>query len=239
MNHSFTFLGRKDSNFVILSLSSSRFYWKVHEQYIHVREEPARCQPPLRYPPPMDITGQLVWREFFYTASRLAGPHFHQIELNPLCLPIPWDEDPLSLQRWKDGRTGYPFIDAGLRQLVEEGWIHHTVRNALAVFLTRGDLWLSWERGVEHFMAHLVDGDWAINAGNWLWISSSAFEKLLDCSVLIDPVLFGQRLEPSGDYIRRHVPELAGFPFEYVHEPWKAPIDVQQAANCIIGIESY
>jgi len=75
----------------------------------------------------MDVTGQLVWREFFYTVSRLAGSHFHRIQ-NPVCLPIPWDEDPLALQRWKDGRTGYPFIDAGMRQLLAEGWIHHTVK---------------------------------------------------------------------------------------------------------------
>lgn len=109
------------------------------------------------------------------------------------------------------------------------------VRSAVAMFLSRGDLWINWENGMDHFMSYLIDCDWAINAGNWLWISSSAFEKLLDTSVTIDPVLFGRRLEPSGDYIRRFVPELAGFSFEYIHEPWTAPLDVQQAANCIIG----
>ncbi len=83
--------------------------------------------------------------------------------------------------------------------------------------------------------SQLVDGDWSVNSGNWMWVSSSAFERLLDCSVCINSVLYGKRLEPSGDYIRRYVPELANFEFQYIHEPWKAPIEVQRSANCIIG----
>ena len=164
------------------------------------------------------------------------NPNFSQIQDNSICLAIPWKEDETQLEKWKNGQTGYPFIDAGMRQLRQEGWIHHTVRNAVAVFLTRGDLWLNWELGHQHFLDHLVDGDWAVNAGNWMWLSSSAFDRLLDCSLCIHPVDFGRRLEPSGDYIRRYIPELANFEFEYIHEPWKAPIEVQQAANCIIGM---
>ena len=113
--------------------------------------------------------------------------------------------------------------------------MHHTVRSAVALFLTRGDVWLNWEEGHAHFMAYLIDGDLPISAGNWMWLSSSAFDRMLDCSLCIDPVLFGKRLEPSGDYIRRYVPELAKFEFEYIHEPWKAPLEVQRAANCLIG----
>ena len=154
---------------------------------------------------------------------------------NPICLQIPWKEDDTQFEKWKNGQTGYPFIDAGMRQLLQEGWTHHTVRNVTAVFLTRGDLWLNWEKGCQHFYDNLVDGDWAVNAGNWMWLSSSAFDRLLDCSLCIHPVDFGRRLEPSGDYIRRYVPELANFEFEYIHEPWKAPLQVQRAANCIIG----
>ena len=112
-----------------------------------------------------------------------------------------------------------------------------SVRNAVAMFLTRGDLWLHWEKGADHLMNHLVDCDWSVNSGNWMWVSSSAFERLLDCSVCINSVSYGKRLEPSGNFIRRFVPELANFPFEYIHEPWKAPIEAQQAANCLIGIQ--
>jgi cryptochrome len=140
------------------------------------------------------------------------------------------------LEKWKTGQTGYPFIDAGMRQLLQEGWIHHTVRNAVAVFLTRGDLWLNWEKGGTHFYNNLVDSDWAVNAGNWMWVSSSAFERVLNCSICIDSVMYGKRLEPSGDYIRRYVPELANFEFEHIHEPWKASLEVQRGANCILGV---
>lgn len=116
------------------------------------------------------------------------------------------------------------------------GWIHHTVRSALATFLTRGDLWISWEYGFRHFMNYLVDGDWCVGAGNWMWMSNAAFDRIENETPIIDPVLFGKRLEPSGDYIRRYVPELAKFEeFEHIHEPWKAPLEVQKEANCIIG----
>jgi cryptochrome len=103
------------------------------------------------------------------------------------------------------------------------------------MFLTRGDLWINWERGAEHFMEQLVDCDWAVNSGNWMWVTSTAFERMLNCSICINPVLYGRRLEPSGDYIRKYVPELANFSFEYIHEPWKAPIEVQREAGCILG----
>ena len=133
--------------------------------------------------------------------------------------------------------TGNPFIDAGMRQLLQEGWMHEKVQIAVAFFLTRGDLWLSWEKKAKHFFNQLVDSDWAVNAGNWMWFSSVAFDRLLDCSYRIDPVSYSKQLEPSGNYIRRFVPELANFQVDYIHEPWKAPIEVQIAANCIIGIK--
>jgi len=210
------------------SISIYSFYWKIRRLYDEINNG---IRPPL-----IDITGQLLWREYFYTLARL-NLHFNQIKDNPVCLAIPWNQDESLLENWKSGNTGYPFIDAGLRQILQEGWAHHLVRNAIAMFLTRGDLWISWERGYEHLMENLIDSDWSINAGNWMWISSSAFDRLLDCSRVIDPVLFGKRLEPSGEYIRKYVPELTNFSFQYIHEPWKAPFEVQKAANCIIGVD--
>ena len=103
------------------------------------------------------------------------------------------------------------------------------------MFLTRGDLWLNWDIGAEYMARQLVDGDWSVNSGNWLWVSSSAFERSFDSSNCIDPVVYGKRIEPSGEYIRRYVPELANFEFQYIHEPWKAPIEVQRSCNCVIG----
>ncbi|XP_063234369.1 cryptochrome-1 [Bacillus rossius redtenbacheri] len=209
-------------------LSVRRFYWSVHDLYNAVRGgEPPSSQ---------SITGQLIWREFFYTMSA-DNPFYGEMERNPICLNIPWQEEKASdhLEKWKTGKTGFPFIDAVMRQLLTEGWVHHVGRNAVACFLTRGDLWLSWEAGLEHFLKNLLDADWSVCAGNWMWVSSSAFEQLLDCSTCVCPVNYGRRLDPEGTYIKRYIPELANFPPKYVYEPWRAPLDVQERAGCIIG----
>ena len=98
--------------------------------------------------------GQLFWREYFYVMS-IPNPYYDQMKANPICLNIPWSTDLNAkehLKLWKEGRTGYPFIDAGMRQLLQEGWQHHVMRNAVACFLTRGDLWISWEEGLKHFL---------------------------------------------------------------------------------------
>ena len=124
-----------------------------------------------------------------------------------------------------------------MRQLVQEGWIHHVARNAVSCFLTRGDLWISWERGLKMFLRHLLDADWSVCAGNWMWISSSAFDNILQSNLCISPVMYGRWLEPSGKYVRKYIPELASMPLEYLYEPWKAPGKVQKEAKCIIGID--
>lgn len=122
-----------------------------------------------------------------------------------------------------------------MRQLIQEGWIHHAARNAVSCFLTRGDLWLSWEHGLKMFLRYLIDADWSVCAGNWMWISSSAFDTVLQSNHCISPVLYGRWLEPTGEYIRKYVPELEKIPNEFIYEPWKAPESVQQKAECIIG----
>lgn len=85
-------------------------------------------------------------------------------------------------------------------------------------FLTRGALWLNWEKGFQHFLKYQLDADWSICAGNWMWVSSSAFEKLLDSSLVNCPISFGKRLDPNGEYIKRYVPELKMYPKEYMYE---------------------
>ena len=210
----------------MIYFKKKRFYWKNHDAFEKVHQ----CKPPTW----MHITGQLIWRDYFY-ATCISNTKYGVMDGNPICLQIPWNRDESQLNKWKTGKTGYPFIDAGMRQLLQEGWMHHSVRNAVALFLTRGDLWLSWEKGCAHFRAHLVDHDWAVNAGNWMRVSSSAFDRLLDCSLRIDPVSYGKQLEPTGDYIRRFVPESAQFSSEYIHEPWKASDQEQCTAKCILG----
>ena len=89
------------------------------------------------------------------------------MEGNPNCRQIKWEDDKNKLEAWKNGKTGYPWIDACMTQLKEQGWMHHLGRHAVACFLTRGDLWQSWEKGADHFEETLIDFDWALNVGNW------------------------------------------------------------------------
>ncbi|XP_054284471.1 cryptochrome-1 [Macrosteles quadrilineatus] len=212
-------------------LSVRRFYWRIHDLYstIHHGHE-AACE---------NITGQLVWREYFYTMS-LGNPNYDRVEGNSICLDIPWrnSQDKTTremMERWRQGKTGYPFIDAAIRQMKQEGWIHHVARNAIACFLTRGDLWISWVEGLQFFLEQLIDADWSVCAGNWLWVSSSAFEQLLDCDQCVCPVNFGRRLDPWGHYVKRYVPEVEHLPVKYIYEPWKASLEEQEKAKCVIG----
>ena len=153
-----------------------------------------------------------------------------------ICRQIPWREDDNKdkyLKAWKTGTTGFPFIDAIMTQLRQEGWIHHLARHSVACFLTRGDLWVSWEEGQAVFEELLLDADWSLNAANWQWLSASAFYH--QYYRVYSPVAFGKKTDPLGTYIRKYVPQLAKFPKEYIYEPWKAPLSVQKGCGCIIG----
>ncbi|XP_033888717.1 cryptochrome-1-like isoform X3 [Acipenser ruthenus] len=205
-------------------LSCHLFYFKLTDLYKKVKKNSS---------PPLSLYGQLLWREFFYTAAT-SNPRFDKMEGNPICVQIPWDKNPEALAKWAEGRTGFPWIDAIMTQLRQEGWIHHLARHAVACFLTRGDLWLSWEEGMKVFEELLLDADWSVNAGSWMWLScSSFFQQFFHCYC---PVGFGRRTDPNGDYIRRYLPVLRGFPAKYIYDPWNAPESVQKIAKCVIGV---
>ncbi|XP_074417427.1 cryptochrome-2-like isoform X2 [Larus michahellis] len=146
---------------------------------------------------------------------------------------VDWDDNPQHLRAWREGQTGYPFIDAIMTQLRSEGWIHHLARHAVACFLTRGDLWVSWEEGLKVFEELLLDADWSLNAGNWLWLSGSAFFHRY--FHVYSPIAFGKKTDRDGAYIRKYLPILKDFPAEYIYEPWKAPRSVQERAGCLVG----
>ncbi|XP_003214689.1 cryptochrome-2 [Anolis carolinensis] len=206
-------------------LSCRLFYYRLWELYKKVKRNST---------PPLSLYGQLLWREFFYTAAT-NNPKFDRMEGNPICIQIPWDRNPEALAKWAEGKTGFPWIDAIMTQLRQEGWIHHLARHAVACFLTRGDLWISWESGVRVFDELLLDADFSVNSGSWMWLSCSAFfQQFFHCYC---PVGFGRRTDPSGDYVRRYLPKLKGFPSRYIYEPWNAPESVQKAAKCIIGVD--
>lgn len=182
--------------------------------------------------PPVSLEGQLLWREFFYTVGR-GTPNFDKMAGNPICRQIPWDRNDALLAAWRDGTTGFPFIDAIMIQLRDEGWIHHLARHATACFLTRGDLWQSWEAGAAVFEERLLDADWALNSANWMWLSCSCFfYQYFRC---YSPIAFGKKTDPNGDYIRKYLPQLRRLPAKYIYEPWTAPKDVQQACGCVVG----
>nr|DBA34035.1 TPA: hypothetical protein GDO54_001641 [Pyxicephalus adspersus] len=186
--------------------------------------------------PPVSLQGQLLWREFFYTVASCT-PNFTKMVGNPICLQIDWYEEPEKLNKWKSAQTGFPWIDAIMTQLREEGWVHHLARHAVACFLTRGDLWISWEEGMKVFEELLLDADYSINAGNWMWLSASAFFH--HYTRIFCPVRFGRRTDPEGSYIRKYLPILKDFPAKYIYEPWTAPDDIQKEASCIIGKKKF
>ena len=184
--------------------------------------------------PPVSLLGQIFWREFFYFVGAFT-PNFDKIENNSICKQIKWDINEEFFQKWRNAQTGYPFIDAIMTQLKQEGWIHHLARHSVACFLTRGDLWLSWEKGLEIFEEWLLDADWSLNAANWMWLSASSF--FYQYWRVYSPIEFGKKTDKNGDYIRKYLPVLKNMPREFIYEPWMAPDYVQKKAGCVVGVD--
>ena len=175
---------------------------------------------------------QIAWRDFWLSVIR-AFPDNRTEEYDERFRGMPWREDPESLQAWKDGQTGVPWIDAGMRQLLEQGWMHNRVRMAVASYLTK-NLLIDWREGEAHFMTHLLDGDESQNNGNWQWSASVGVDPQPYFRIF-NPVLQQRKFDPDGVYVRRWVPELAAFPDKHLASPWEAPGEAQRDANCVIG----
>uniref|UniRef100_A0A2C9JDL3 Photolyase/cryptochrome alpha/beta domain-containing protein n=1 Tax=Biomphalaria glabrata TaxID=6526 RepID=A0A2C9JDL3_BIOGL len=203
-------------------LSARLFYHKLADVYSGKKHSQ----------PPVSLHGQMLWREFFYTVGAVTK-NFDRMQGNSVCKQIPWGSNKEHLLAWTHAKTGYPFIDAIMTQLRLEGWIHHLARHAVACFLTRGDLWISWEEGQKVFEELLLDADWSLNAGNWMWLSASSF--FYQYFRVYSPIAFGKKTDPNGDYIKKYLPVLKKYPAKYIYEPWKAPLSMQQTAGCVIG----
>ena len=132
---------------------------------------------------------------------------------------LEWDDDPEALAAWWEGRTGFPVVDAGMRQLAHEGWMHNRARLIVGSFLTK-DLHLDWRAGEAHFMRHLLCGDEAQNNGNWQWITSVGVDPAPYYRRLYNPVAQQRRHDPDGEYVRRWCPELRDVPLAKLAEPW-------------------
>lgn len=162
---------------------------------------------------------ELAWREF-YADVLWHHPRSASSDLVQQLRGIAYDEPGELFDAWCEGRTGFPFVDAGMRQLLAEGWMHNRVRMVTASFLCK-DLHVWWPYGARHFQAHLADGDVASNSHGWQWTAGTGTDAAPYFRVF-NPVLQGQKFDPDGDYVRRWVPELAHIPGAAVHEPWKA-----------------
>jgi deoxyribodipyrimidine photo-lyase len=177
---------------------------------------------------------ELAWRDFL-AAVLLHHPEAARTELQERYRgTLAWSDDEETLQAWKEGRTGYPVVDAGMRQLLAMGWMHNRARLIVGSFLTK-DLHLDWRLGEAHFMEHLLDGDVASNNGGWQWIASTGTDPAPFFRRMYNPVLQQQRHDPDGRYVRRWVPELRDVPDDRLAEPWTMSELEQEASGCRIG----
>jgi deoxyribodipyrimidine photo-lyase len=177
---------------------------------------------------------EVGWREFAYH-QLFHFPHTPEQPLRPEFARFPWAADPghRMLQAWQRGRTGYPVVDAGMRQLWHTGWMHNRVRMIAASFLVK-HLRLPWTAGADWFWDTLVDADLAANTLGWQWTAGCGADAAPYFRVFA-PVLQGRKFDPDGAYVRRWVPELAHLPVEYIHAPWEAPAATLAAAGVTLG----
>ncbi|MDZ4698152.1 MAG: deoxyribodipyrimidine photo-lyase [Rhodothermales bacterium] len=171
--------------------------------------------------PAQVFLSEIAWREFSYHLL-FHFPGTTDQPLNPRFTAFPWREDPAALRLWQRGQTGYPIVDAGLRELWATGWMHNRVRMIVASFLTK-DLLIPWQAGARWFWDTLVDADLANNTQGWQW-SAGCGADAQPFFRIFNPVSQGERFDPDGAYVRRWVPELARFPAAQVHAPWMAPL---------------
>lgn len=171
---------------------------------------------------------QLIWRDFAHHILF----HFPQTPNKPLrdkFARFPWVDDPSALHAWQRGQTGYPIVDAGMRQLWKTGWMHNRVRMIVGSFLTK-DLRISWIEGARWFWDTLVDADLANNTMGWQWVGGCGADAAPYFRVF-NPTLQGQKFDPDGHYVREWIPEIAELPTKWIHNPWEAPAEELKRAG--------
>lgn len=175
---------------------------------------------------------QLVWREFAYYIL------YHNPKMKEKCIQsnyeqFPWGYDKQLLESWQQGMTGYPIVDAGMRELLHTGYMHNRVRMIVGSFLVK-NLNIHWTFGEKWFWDHLFDADLANNSFGWQWIAGCGSDAAPYFRIF-NPTLQGQKFDPNGEYIKRYVPELKNVPVKYLFEPWTAPSYVLEFANVVLG----
>jgi deoxyribodipyrimidine photo-lyase len=175
---------------------------------------------------------ELIWREF-YISILYHFPEVRRHSFREAYRDLDWHNDQEAFKAWQRGETGFPIVDAGMRQLLATGWMHNRARMIVASFLTK-DLLIDWRWGERHFMHHLIDGDPAANNGGWQWVAGTGTDAAPYFRIF-NPILQGEKHDPEGAYIRRWIPELAPVDDAYIHRPWTMPEDVQEDIGCVIG----
>ena len=171
---------------------------------------------------------ELIWREFSYNLL-INWPDFPEQPFRSEFKAFPWHDDDSALHRWQQGQTGYPIVDAGMRELLHTGWMHNRVRMIVASFLIK-DLLIPWQQGEKWFWQHLLDANLASNSASWQWVAGCGADAAPYFRVF-NPVLQGEKFDPNGDYVRQWVPELDQLSKAYIHSPWEASADELQLAG--------
>lgn len=175
---------------------------------------------------------ELIWRDFYIHILE-HFPHVTRQSFQPARRDVVWRNDPDDFAAWRDGQTGYPVVDAAMRQMAQSGWMHNRARMIVASFLVK-DLLIDWRWGEQWFMRCLVDGDPAANNGGWQWTAGTGTDAAPYFRIF-NPVTQGRKFDPDGDYARRWLPELAGVSGAAVHEPWRLSPAERQAAGLVLG----
>jgi deoxyribodipyrimidine photo-lyase len=166
---------------------------------------------------PVHWVSEVLWREFYRHVMHGFPRVCKGRAFRPEFQNVPWRDDPEALAAWKEGRTGYPIVDAAMRSLTQTGWMHNRLRMVVAMFLTK-HLLIDWRLGEQHFMRHLVDGDLASNNGGWQWSASTGTDAQPYFRIF-NPTSQSRKFDPDGEFIRRWVPELEPLDGDIIHEP--------------------
>ena len=175
---------------------------------------------------------ELGWREFSHHLL-YQRPDLPETALRAEFREFPWNDDAKLLRAWQKGRTGYPIVDAGMRELWRTGWMHNRVRMIVASFLVK-HLLVPWKRGEDWFWDTLVDADLANNAASWQWVAGCGADAAPYFRIF-NPILQGAKFDPDGDYVRKWVPEIAKLPTEHLFAPWEAPAEILAKAGVALG----
>lgn len=175
---------------------------------------------------------EIAWRDF-YNMIYAVYPNSKNEEIKSQYTGLPWNNDEDIFMRWKEGTTGFPLVDAAMKQINEMGWMHNRLRMVVASFLTK-DLLMDWRKGERYFEERLIDYDPASNIGGWQWAASTGTDAVPYFRVF-NPTRQSERFDPEGDFIKFYIPALKNVPKKYIHEPAKMSEEEQKKYSCIIG----